>query len=274
MAGLLDGFGDFIKTPEGQGLLSAVMGGMAGARQGTPWNNVGRAGMAGVMGYGGALDRQAQASEAEQMKKYRQAQMDQQQFQMEEAKKKAAEAEQQRAWRTGLPAVMNQKVYGAGEEGPTMAQDTGALNNYLMLPNSPFADKVLEKKLFPKELETTVVGDSLLRVGPNGATPIYTAPPKPDGKPTKVQEYEYAVAKGYKGTFDQYVSISPTIMAGAVAPLRQAQIDNLEAKRDYELPAPRPAASPGAVVVQTPAGPITFKDQKSANSFKMKAGIK
>lgn len=56
MQGLLD----FIKTPEGQGLLSAVAGGMSGARRGTPWNNFGRAGVAGVMGYGSALDRQAE----------------------------------------------------------------------------------------------------------------------------------------------------------------------------------------------------------------------
>jgi hypothetical protein len=56
MQGLLD----FIKTPEGQGLLSAAFGGMAGAQRGTPWNNVGRAGVAGLMGYGGAQDRQTE----------------------------------------------------------------------------------------------------------------------------------------------------------------------------------------------------------------------
>ena len=52
---------DFIGTPEGQGLLATVFGGMAGARRGQPLNSLGRAGMAGLMGYGNALDRDAQA---------------------------------------------------------------------------------------------------------------------------------------------------------------------------------------------------------------------
>ena len=47
MAGLLD----FLNTPEGAGLLSAVAGGMAGARRGTPVNNIGKAGLAGLLGY-------------------------------------------------------------------------------------------------------------------------------------------------------------------------------------------------------------------------------
>lgn len=58
--GLLDDFGSFIKTPEGQGLLSATLGGFAGARRGTPWNNVGRAGMAGLLGYQNAQENQTQ----------------------------------------------------------------------------------------------------------------------------------------------------------------------------------------------------------------------
>jgi hypothetical protein len=54
MQGLLD----FIKTPEGQGLLSAAFGGMSGAQRGTPWNNIGRAGVAGVLGYNNGVELQ------------------------------------------------------------------------------------------------------------------------------------------------------------------------------------------------------------------------
>lgn len=49
--GLLDDFGTFIKTPEGQGLLGAAFGGMAGAGHGGTWNTVGRAGLTGLAGY-------------------------------------------------------------------------------------------------------------------------------------------------------------------------------------------------------------------------------
>lgn len=61
MAGLMD----WIKTPEGQGLLSAAFAGMAGAQRGTPWNNAGRAGVAGLMGYNKALESQATAGDSE-----------------------------------------------------------------------------------------------------------------------------------------------------------------------------------------------------------------
>lgn len=54
MAGLLD----FIATPEGQGLLAAGFGGLAGARRGAPLNSIGRAGLAGLSGYANAQDRQ------------------------------------------------------------------------------------------------------------------------------------------------------------------------------------------------------------------------
>lgn len=50
MAGLLD----FIGTPEGQGLLSAAFGGLAGARRGAPLNSIGIAGLSGLQGYQGA----------------------------------------------------------------------------------------------------------------------------------------------------------------------------------------------------------------------------
>jgi hypothetical protein len=54
----MNGLLDFAKTPEGQGLLAAVAGGLAGARRGTPVNNLGRGGLAGIAGYNNALQVQ------------------------------------------------------------------------------------------------------------------------------------------------------------------------------------------------------------------------
>lgn len=51
-----EGLLDFIKTPEGIGLLSTAFGGFAGARRGQPLNSLGRAGLAGITGYNTALD--------------------------------------------------------------------------------------------------------------------------------------------------------------------------------------------------------------------------
>jgi hypothetical protein len=87
MSGLLD----FIKTPEGQGLLSAVAGGLAGARRGAPLNSIGRAGLAGLAGYSGALDRQGQEAEAAQMRELRGMQVSRFKREMTEAEAAAAE---------------------------------------------------------------------------------------------------------------------------------------------------------------------------------------
>lgn len=71
MAGLLD----FISSPAGVGLLSAVAGGMAGARRGTPINNIGRGLVTGVGGYQGAQQQIRADEENALTKQLRQMQM-------------------------------------------------------------------------------------------------------------------------------------------------------------------------------------------------------
>lgn len=73
--GLLDE--GFLTSPAGIGLLSAVAGGLAGARRGAPINNMGRAGLAGLMGYSNALTAQERAQENALQNKVRQQQLDQ-----------------------------------------------------------------------------------------------------------------------------------------------------------------------------------------------------
>lgn len=68
----LSGLLDFAKTPTGQGLLASVAGGLSGARRGTPWNNVGRAGLAGLAGYSNAMQTEgAQELREIQLQKYK-----------------------------------------------------------------------------------------------------------------------------------------------------------------------------------------------------------
>lgn len=86
--GLLDDFTQFIKTPEGQGIASAIAGYAANARRGTIINNLGRGGMAGLLGYSNALDRQSQEAENAQMREYRTMQMDQLKRQGEAARRR------------------------------------------------------------------------------------------------------------------------------------------------------------------------------------------
>lgn len=74
--GLLDDFSGFLKTPEGQGVLSGVFGLAAGARKGTPWNNLGRGGLAGLQGYSNALDAIGTEEERKQKALYNQKQQE------------------------------------------------------------------------------------------------------------------------------------------------------------------------------------------------------
>lgn len=80
----LDGLLGFVKTPEGQGLLSAAFGGLAGARRGQPMNSLGRAGLAGIGGYGQALDRQDRTAQEAQERQLRTMQIQQAQDQMQD----------------------------------------------------------------------------------------------------------------------------------------------------------------------------------------------
>lgn len=87
MAGLLD----YFRTPEGQGLLSAGFGGLAGARRGQPLNSIGRAGLAGLSGYANAQDREMQLAENAKQNEIRGLQVDLYKQNLSAAQRKAAE---------------------------------------------------------------------------------------------------------------------------------------------------------------------------------------
>jgi hypothetical protein len=152
---------DFIRTPEGQGLLSATFGGLAGARSGTPWNNLGRAGMAGVMGYGNAQDRQAQQGEAEQMKKYRQAQMDNYQSEID---KRNLATESEKRKQAALPGLF---TGGSPALAPLMAMpDAGILASpgRASTPSSLNVQAALQAGYTPDEISKL---DGLRNIGLN-----------------------------------------------------------------------------------------------------------
>src|SRR5574340_967509 len=169
MAGLLD----FLNTPAGIGLLSGVAGYAANARRSTPLNNIGRGAVAGLTGYANAQDQLRADEENAFQKQFKQAQLD-------DYKRKAAEAEAQRAWRAGLPDylrpqtkyIVGDQQFGNQQEAQAAAmpnentqlmagamgsqaaaqpvqeinavRDPAELQAYLMQPGSPYADKFIE----------------------------------------------------------------------------------------------------------------------------------
>lgn len=164
---------DFVSTPEGQGLLSAAFGGLAGARRGEPLNSIGRGGLAGLTGYAQAQDRLMHEQDSAAQRKYRD-------MQMQELERKGAQQMVQDKWNAGLPQVMQPKLHGNDDVSKVIAAqnaefgdfgvqslaqlrtpipglsyepDKNALQQYAMLPGSPVANDILKQKLVPKEKE-------------------------------------------------------------------------------------------------------------------------
>ncbi|MFN7121890.1 MAG: hypothetical protein ACK4NM_07645 [Hydrogenophaga sp.] len=162
---------DLVSSPEGQGLLSAAFGGLAGARRGQPINSLGRAGLAGLAGYSGAQDRIQQQEENAVQKQFREMQMGQMRTQIDRQR-----GEQE--WRAGLGAVMQPKPQEIDQfTGATemKAPDPQALQNYAMLPNSPFADDILKQRLFPKQADPFTLSPGQTRYGTDGR-PVASMP--------------------------------------------------------------------------------------------------
>lgn len=68
---MANGLLDLMKSPAAMGLLAAGFGGLAGANRNTPYNNLGRAGLAGLAGYSAAdalRQKQIKLDEAEAVK--------------------------------------------------------------------------------------------------------------------------------------------------------------------------------------------------------------
>lgn len=116
MSGLLD----FAKSPEGFGLLSAVAGGLATARRGEPWNNLGRAGASGLLGYSTAMNQQR--NEQNDLVSRQMHQMQYDMTKRDYDKQKWLEDTASQFYRPGQSSATNALALGAqnGSIGPTV----------------------------------------------------------------------------------------------------------------------------------------------------------
>ena len=162
MAGLLD----FISTPEGQGLLSAAFGGLAGARRGTPLNNLGRAGLAGLGGYVDAQDRVTQQDERAKMNQMRDLQL--KQMQQQQAAAELART-QEAEFRNTIPSPQESMIQGTlgGNRAPTMA------NAQQLTPVDPRQQLMFQAmrlgQMKPSEYLTATAKDDTPTILPEGA---------------------------------------------------------------------------------------------------------
>lgn len=177
MAGLLE----WAKTPEGIGLLSGIASYAANAQRGQPVNSIGRGLVGGLAGYGLAQKDIRQEQENALTQQYKQLQMDQ-------IKQLIEDKKAQQAWKAGLPDVIAPRLLGTTGQGQQLADqqaefgqeglqslqesaqyaqpdaplnvgmgvDKQAVQQYMMQPGSPFADKLIERQFIPKEPKWTI----------------------------------------------------------------------------------------------------------------------
>jgi hypothetical protein len=215
---------DFIKTPEGQGLLSAAFGGLAGAQKGAPLNSLGRSGMSGLMGYGQAQDREKQMAEAAQMGKFRDLQMQQSQMRIADMQ---AKADQEKRVRELIPQFQTPAKPATSGGFPSsftssLPQELQTGTQIKSMPAQPAQPASFDREGFAAALEgvdpmrgltyrqsiqkdntpIAVKADETL-VDKNTFKPLFTAP-KTLNKPAEQQGYELAQAQGYSGSFMDY----------------------------------------------------------------------
>lgn len=111
------------------------------------------------------------------------------------ATQKKAEAEQQRQ----IQEAANQRnltIDYLNKNFPDLAAKVQA--------GMPVADAWKQTFAQASGPEYKTVGDTLLQLGPDGVTPVYTAPQAPPKPTSGIQEYEYAKSQGYKGSFQDF----------------------------------------------------------------------
>jgi hypothetical protein len=176
--------------------------------------------MAGVMGYGNAVDRQLQQSEASQMMQSRAMQQQQIKMQLEQAKREQAKQQQvlalQQQFSTpakpasagGLPtSALPSDLQIGTQVTPMPAQPAsfdrqGFAQAYEAL--DPIAGFNYQQAIQKDNTPIAVKADETL-VDKHTFKPVFTAP-KTMALPPAVQEYNYAVSQGETKPFTQWLT--------------------------------------------------------------------
>jgi hypothetical protein len=269
MAGLLN----LVDDPSSQGLLSLGLRLMS-----TPGNFGTALGQSGL-GALGDLNAAAQAKQRrdllaqEESARAMQMRMQQQQMQqmMEaQARQKAIEEAYRGAMRSPEQQAMQQfggPTVAAANAAPGMAP---AFDQQALIRGLTQADPMAAYQMMqPKPADYKVVGDALVSVGPQGVKEAYRAPAKPEAAPTAVQEYNFAKAQGYGGTFEQWKK------SNAQAGATQIGMPRIEVKTGEGLAGQiGPMAKDSQTKVQGAVGMYDSADriQRAIDSGKVSAG--
>lgn len=222
----MNDFMNFLKTPEGIGLLSAGFGGLAHAKKNQPINTIGAAGVTGLLGYNNAQnaqvmrdwrDMQVQSAQAQQMAKQRQQ---------------------------DAIAAMGPEVQAAVAAGV------------------PYQE--IWKRQNPEQKYQTV-GNTLVEVGPSGVKPAYTAPEKlqewqtmgPDGKPIINPQY-LDLKKQIAAAGRSSVNVNTPVNTYKNESDLRKEFEGLDPVKNYRLAYPAYSAVKDAASRNTPQADINL----------------
>lgn len=249
--GLLDQFGEFLNTPSGMGLLSAVGAGLAGARRGQPMNSIGAGLLGGLQGY-------SQAQELQQQQARQQEQADWMKTQRDWMTQDRTRADSDRAARDNFlnsamapkpmmtPSQASASVKSTNPyANPDFLYQTAQANNLPGLDQVPMGVKPVDPfeavraKFSPDEamqlramtlptkpnLQTFKPGE-VSRNMDTGEV-VYQAPDKAPEAPSGVREYQFAKEQGYKGSYEQWMLAQKRAGASSVSVnMGQKGLDN------------------------------------------------
>ncbi len=198
MAGLFDFLRD--NPAITQGLLAGGFGAMAG--RGSKLQAWGQGGLAGLQGYSQGLNAQAQEQDRALAAKRAaiQEQMLNMQLQQAQRTQQGQKATQDYLTQALSPAqpIDANAISGVMGPRPSALQSVGTTPGFNIgaaLKAGVPVDSLsqIQQMLAPKGADYKVVGDSLVKIGPEGAAPVYTSPQRedlgaliirgPDGRP-------------------------------------------------------------------------------------------
>ena len=205
----MNGLLDFLRTPEGVGLLGAVGGYASNAQRGAPINSIGRGLLAGTLAYGQGLDRQERISENAQQKQVRDIQMQAGLLGLDKTRRDMAQEEAiQNAAKQSMvsPEQANAMSMGPMPDGSFLPQVQPGFNQASFLQSlkgiAPLKAMEFEQTMRKANAPVSVAAGASL-VDPTTNRAVYTAP-KQEDTPSAVREYQFAKQQGFGGTFEQW----------------------------------------------------------------------
>lgn len=164
-------------------------------------------------GFGQRLQEAVGGVDAWKQSQQRQKMLDMQakqaQFEMDKAQRAQADDEAMRSAATSSyrsPGMANAMSQGPAMGGGAVPRIQSGLDmpSFIekMYAINPLKAQEMEQSMQPK-YETLAAGSSMVKMTPNGPQVVLSTP-KEKAAPAAVQEYEYAKAQGYSGSFEQW----------------------------------------------------------------------